>query len=577
MTASTFSGNCTIPTNITHYVSGPNTRGTLDIIWSSLSILILCVWSIQHLNLPPQWHLDLEEYHSSSEGKRAGKKPINRRIYKMNRKLKRKGYLLNREVRWMILNLVAPEFLLAKALMDLVSARGMNPRLKAYAREDGVDWSTVHTYYANMGGFVVRFEHGEGQEWVERGDGSDDSERDVESCRVSGERGISNSVMDQESLDGGEGESSEEAESKKPITPVQNMRDAIYSLMQSSAWSPNRYIERVYEFQGLTGFDWEVDLKNREAFFRALDEYAMLDMHHINLMRWYHNVCALQGNVWYLDAAQLLLARQCGILTSLPSLPKEVLDDQSKSDSLAKTFTLIQVIWLALQLISRQTEGLPSSQMEISVLSFAVCSFFTYILMWNKPQGVEASCYITATRRPTSQEVTALGIIGPVTFGPHRMRPWISNNCFHPCYRWDHAVSLKPIDFQQEPKGIFHFQSGLIVGAVLFGGIHCLSWNSHFPTSTERVLWHISCLLLTIGPLVGGICNSLMNWIRSRLHRGGKTRATGYIANLLSLVLMLPYFLTRLYLTIEVLRCLAYEPPEVFLATNWPDWLPHWG
>ncbi|RWQ98574.1 hypothetical protein C8Q69DRAFT_459397 [Paecilomyces variotii] len=577
MTAFIFSGNCTIPANITHYVSGPNTRGTLDIIWSSLSILILCVWSIQHLNLPPQWHLNLEAYYSSSEEKGKKKTPTTRRIYKMNKKIRRKGYLLNREIRWMIMNLVAPEFLLAKALTDFVSARSLSPRLKAYASEDEVDWDMAHTYYANMGGFIVRFEKDEGQLWVERGDGGG-SQEDVESCRVSREHGISNSMTDQESLVGGEEENHDTMKIPTPVTSVQNMQNAIHGLMQSPAWSPNRYIERVYEFQGLTGFDWEVDSKNREAVLTALEEYPTSDMHHISLMRWYHNVCALQGNVWYLDAAQLLLVRQCGIITSLPHLPKEVLDDQSKSDSLAKTFTLIQVVWLALQLISRQTEGLPSSQMEISALSFAVCSFFTYLLMWNKPQGVEASCYITANRRPTVQEVKALGIIGPATFGPHRMRPWISNNCFHPCYRWDHAASsLRPSDFEGDLKRISRFQPGFVVGAVLFGGIHCLSWNSHFPTSAEHLLWRASCLLLTIVPPVGGMCTFLMGWIRSRLHRIGRTRATGYIANLMSLVLTLPYILTRLYLNIEVFRCLAYEPPEVFLATNWPDWLPHLG
>ncbi|KAJ9294246.1 hypothetical protein DTO271G3_7108 [Paecilomyces variotii] len=419
MTAFSFSGNCTIPANITHYVSGPNTRGTLDIIWSSLSILVLCVWSIQHLNLPPQWHLDMGEYYSSSEEEGNKKTPTTRRIYKMNKKIRRKGYLLNREIRWMLLNLVAPEFLLAKAWTDFVSARSMSPRLKAYAKEDEVDWGMAHTYYANMGGFVVRFEKDEAQPWVERGDGGG-SEEDVESCRVSREHRISNSMTDQETLVGRGDENDGTTEIPTPVTPVRNMQNAIHGLMQSPAWNPNRYIERVYDFQGLTGFDWEVDMKNREAVLRAFEEYPTSDMHHITLMTWYHNVCALQGNVWYLDAAQLLLARQCGIITSLPHLPKEVLDDQSKSDSLAKTFALIQVVWLALQLISRQTEGLPSSQMEISVLGFAVCSFFSYILMWNKPQGVEASCYITANRRPTVQEVKALGIIGPATFGPHR-------------------------------------------------------------------------------------------------------------------------------------------------------------
>ncbi|KAK0707272.1 hypothetical protein B0H67DRAFT_647464 [Lasiosphaeris hirsuta] len=48
----TFKPECTLPPLGTNYVSGPNTRSTLGILWNCLSIIILCTWSIQHLNVP---------------------------------------------------------------------------------------------------------------------------------------------------------------------------------------------------------------------------------------------------------------------------------------------------------------------------------------------------------------------------------------------------------------------------------------------------------------------------------------------------------------------------------------------
>lgn len=50
--ASSFKPECTIPPPGTTYVSGPNTRGTTSILFNCLSIIFLCTWNIQHLNVP---------------------------------------------------------------------------------------------------------------------------------------------------------------------------------------------------------------------------------------------------------------------------------------------------------------------------------------------------------------------------------------------------------------------------------------------------------------------------------------------------------------------------------------------
>lgn len=52
--ASTFTTNCSLPTERTTFVTAPNTRGTLQILWSSLFTIFICIWSVQHLNVPEQ-------------------------------------------------------------------------------------------------------------------------------------------------------------------------------------------------------------------------------------------------------------------------------------------------------------------------------------------------------------------------------------------------------------------------------------------------------------------------------------------------------------------------------------------
>jgi hypothetical protein len=57
----------------------------------------------------------------------------------------------------MLTNLVAPEVRVGKALVDWISARHSKKRMGDFATEDGVEWTVTHGFYANIGGFIIRF------------------------------------------------------------------------------------------------------------------------------------------------------------------------------------------------------------------------------------------------------------------------------------------------------------------------------------------------------------------------------------------------------------------------------------
>jgi hypothetical protein len=52
----------------------------------------------------------------------------------------------------MIATMLALEYILGKALGDLVAAWLCRERMKDLAKEDKVDWGLAHGFYANMGG-----------------------------------------------------------------------------------------------------------------------------------------------------------------------------------------------------------------------------------------------------------------------------------------------------------------------------------------------------------------------------------------------------------------------------------------
>jgi len=49
-----FNPVCTRPVGPVNFVSSPDARGTIEILWGSLLTLIACTWTIHHPNVPEQ-------------------------------------------------------------------------------------------------------------------------------------------------------------------------------------------------------------------------------------------------------------------------------------------------------------------------------------------------------------------------------------------------------------------------------------------------------------------------------------------------------------------------------------------
>ena len=57
----------------------------------------------------------------------------------------------------MLGTVLAPELVLAKAMDNLCGSRKMTKSMRAFAREDNVQWTTTHSLYADMGGFAISY------------------------------------------------------------------------------------------------------------------------------------------------------------------------------------------------------------------------------------------------------------------------------------------------------------------------------------------------------------------------------------------------------------------------------------
>lgn len=103
------------------WVDQPNQRGTIDIVWSCLATLFVCVWVMLHLNVPAKddsnWTLFL------------------------------------RRTRWLVLAVLAPELVMLFASGQWASAKRSVSEMKASGFSG---WSMVHAFYADSGGFTLQ-------------------------------------------------------------------------------------------------------------------------------------------------------------------------------------------------------------------------------------------------------------------------------------------------------------------------------------------------------------------------------------------------------------------------------------
>jgi hypothetical protein len=58
----------------------------------------------------------------------------------------------------MLFTMLAPEFILGKAIRDFITTRMLKTRIKWYIDIDNVEWGLSHGFFANMGGFRVILE-----------------------------------------------------------------------------------------------------------------------------------------------------------------------------------------------------------------------------------------------------------------------------------------------------------------------------------------------------------------------------------------------------------------------------------
>jgi hypothetical protein len=231
---------------------------------------------------------------------------------------------------------------------------------------------------------------------------------------------------------------------------------------------------------------WNLDTLNTKAVQTAaqnvtLDQFNTTAERYRFLVErivWFDNLHALQGNHWILDAHQLLLARQMGIIDQLPALTEDDLEGKNRADALLNLLALSQIVWFTIQLIERLYYH-RTTQLEIVTFAFSICAAIIFILVWDKPKDVQTTIFVNAVRYPTPQELIRIAVAGPYIFARKRGKrhsTWIPNNTIH----WKSASD------EARDGPMKQFNLGCASALIIFGAIHCIAWDFTFPTLVEK-------------------------------------------------------------------------------------------
>jgi hypothetical protein len=323
--------------------------------------------------------------------------------------------------------------------------------------------------------------------------------------------------------------------------------------------------------QSFGPIDWALDESNASAVSHAID---IVGFHHfesqwelrrfqLDPQDWIFNIAVLQGDLWILDATQLLYARELGIISHLPGVSEDDIDDRNKGDLFVKLAALGQIVWFLIELCARLHFRIATTQLEILTLAYAVCTAATYMLSLDKSKDAAYSMAIEAARYPTAEELIRLANVGPGTFGQFRTSLWIPNNSVHAELSGDGTTGQGRHDT---------LALGSTAALLILGGLHCIAWKFLFPSFAEEVLWQASSLVTALAVPTGAVLNIAIH----RWCPGLSYVARGRLGAYVTLFWGAPFFTARIIILVEVFRSLAFQLPNAF-ATTWSGNIPHIG
>ena len=283
----------------------------------------------------------------------------------------------------------------------------------------------------------------------------------------------------------------------------------------------------------------------------------------------------------------------------ITDITEEYILDRAASSGMSKALLIVQVAWFCTNCASRLFEGLPLSLLEVSTAAHAFCTLLTYFVWWSKPINVAAP---TILREKKAQEVYALLKCsdGEYDKALEMAQKWAKGDSSTPTgpHRSEKVVLAAGalqhlLPTPERLPGTLGFndrESTLIPGAfeikafigvdqefaswaispIVYGLMHFLAWNEHFPTPLESLLWHVSSVVVTCSGLVAVSWFCVFGWLGD-----STTDAISYFGWAVCFVTIpIAHVVASGFLIGESFRQLFFLDPATYQLPSWSQYWP---
>lgn len=499
----------------------PNTRGTMDIIWTCLFTVFICTWTVVHLNIPAPPKTDTTVR------------------------------LWLRRIKW---GLFFPLPLPILADSHIVGNCCMVPEIVLLLAAG--QWSFARRCWREMRQIITEL---------------DESSYELESGLTIQPKSLAEPIVNSTTR-------YSETESEK--------------MFKTDMTRPKLRRSETFEEKKKRKSDERWTL--RHAFYANMGGFRLKDS---------------TGKIYIVNAKHINhLVRKRYI--DLPKITPLEINDRSKSDSLAKFLALLQVGWLAIEVIARTIQNLETTSLEITTLSFVVCTLGTFIAWYRKPYDVQTfivldmpGCAIdeidlTFTERDgTERDLLQEYIAGHQTIrvvdeegnlvAPFDKLAIIDDGLptFTASFTDVHGKywGRKPyypdrIRNDRLPVMEKAVTAVCALATIGYAALHISAWNIPLATHIEQLLWRIASLVMLACVFAWFFMDHFQEYLLHRKRKKGKV-IDGVIVPWwripASIVVAVVYGLCRLYVLVESFVALRKMPASAYEQVDWGKWVPH--
>ncbi|PWY67091.1 hypothetical protein BO94DRAFT_561221 [Aspergillus sclerotioniger CBS 115572] len=197
------------------------------------------------------------------------------------------------------------------------------------------------------------------------------------------------------------------------------------------------------------------------------------------------------------------------------------INDRNKSDAVSRVIAVGQALWLLINCAIRLAQGLALTTLELTTISFMIVFLVTSFCWRFKPSDITSTITVLAhTHIDTIRQENC----------PTPRRPWHETPLDFVCddvsfcgvhwryyteilRRWRIPMFSRPMTARPRdriPSDTFpvtDMEADCIATPVLllFGSMFMVTWDFHFPSRAEHILWRIASIYNLVFTVVGGL------------------------------------------------------------------------